>query len=304
MLWHAYPVIGIDDRNQFDYYRDVPGICELVVELQGRGLRVFVNYNPWDVGTRREPVADDLAIAELVRELGVDGVFLDTMKEAQPGLRAALDGVKAGIALEGESTLPLARTVDHHLSWAQWFADSDVPGVLRARWFEQRHMLHHTRRWNRDHTEELHSAWLNGVGILVWENVFGAWVGWSERDKGLLAGDAPGAAGVRRPAGERASGRRSPRRARIHVSSPHAGATARRRSGRLRTAAGTMRGRSASSRSRSRRWGSLRSSGPTSWWSPAAATRPSPRVRLRGCPRLSFASSPCRTASPPSSRGP
>ena len=25
-------------------------------------------------------------------------------------------------------------------------------------------MLHHTRRWNRDHAEELHSAWLNGVG--------------------------------------------------------------------------------------------------------------------------------------------
>ena len=191
VLWHAYPVIGIDDRNQFDYYRDVPGIRELVEELQARGLRVFVNYNPWDVGTRREPVADDLAIAELVRELGVDGVFLDTMKEAQPGLRAALDSVEPGIALEGESTLPLARTCDHHLSWAQWFSDSEVPGVLRARWFEQRHMLHHTRRWNRDHTEELHSAWLNGVGVLVWENVFGAWVGWSDRDKELLRAMRP-----------------------------------------------------------------------------------------------------------------
>jgi formylglycine-generating enzyme len=191
VLWHAYPVIGIDDRNQFDFYRDVPGIRELVAELQARGVRVFVNYNPWDVGTRREPVADDLAIAELVAELGVDGVFLDTMKEAQPGLRAALDEVKPGIALEGESTLPLARTCDHQLSWAQWFADSPVPGVLRARWFEQRHMLHHTRRWNRDHSEELHSAWLNGVGILVWENVFGAWVGWSERDKALLRAMRP-----------------------------------------------------------------------------------------------------------------
>ena len=191
VLWHAYPVIGIDERNQFDFYRDVPGIRELVAELQARGLRVFVDYNPWDVGTRREPVADDVAIAELVRELGADGVFLDTMKEAQPGLRAALDDVKAGIALEGESTLPLQRICDHHLSWAQWFADSTVPGVLRARWFEQRHMLHHTRRWNRSHLEELHSAWLNGVGMLVWENVFGAWVGWNERDKALLRAMRP-----------------------------------------------------------------------------------------------------------------
>jgi hypothetical protein len=188
VLWHAYPVIGIDERNQFDWYRDVPGIRELVAALQARGIRVFVNYNPWDVGTRREPVADAVAVGELVRELGVDGVFLDTMKEAQPELRAA---VGPEIAFEGESTLPLARICDHHLSWAQWFADSPVPGVIRAKWFEQRHMLHHTRRWNRSHLEELHSAWLNGVGMLVWENVFGAWVGWNARDKALLRAMLP-----------------------------------------------------------------------------------------------------------------
>ncbi len=147
-------------------------------------MRVFVDYNPWDVGTRRDPVDDATAIAELVRRLRADGVFLDTMKEALPGLLEALPDV----AFEGESTLPLERIRDHHLSWAQWFADSDVPGVIRARWFEQRHMLHHTRRWNRDHSEELRSAWLNGVGMLVWENVFGSWVGWNERDRATLRG--------------------------------------------------------------------------------------------------------------------
>ena len=191
VLWHAYPVIGIDERNQFDYYRGVPGLRDLVDAFHERGVHVFVNYNPWDTGTRREPVDDATALGELVHEVGADGVFLDTMKEAQPGLRAALDAVRPGIACEGESTLPLERICDHHLSWAQWFSDSLVPGVLRARWFEQRHMLHHTRRWNRDHTEELHSAWLNGVGVLVWENVFGSWVGWNERDKALLRGMLP-----------------------------------------------------------------------------------------------------------------
>ena len=46
VLWHAYPVIGIDERNQFDFYRDVPGIRELVAALRVRGVRVFVDYNP------------------------------------------------------------------------------------------------------------------------------------------------------------------------------------------------------------------------------------------------------------------
>ena len=44
VLWHAYPVIGIDERNQFDFYRVVPGLLGLVDELRTRGLRVFVDY--------------------------------------------------------------------------------------------------------------------------------------------------------------------------------------------------------------------------------------------------------------------
>jgi sulfatase modifying factor 1 len=207
VLWHAYPVIGIDERNQFDFYRDVPGLRAAVDAFHERGVRVFLDYNPWDVGTRREPVEDAAAVAGLVRSLDADGIFLDTMKEALPGLRAAVDDARAGVAFEGESTLPLERVCDHHLSWAQWFSDSAVRGVLRARWFEQRHMLHHTRRWNREHAEELHSAWLNGTGVLVWENVFGSWVGWSERDRALLRAMLPV---QRRHAGLLATGQWTP----------------------------------------------------------------------------------------------
>ena len=183
VLWHAYPVIGLDGRNQFDFYRDVPDLPELVAALRRHGVRVFLDYNPWDVGTRREPVDDQTALAALVRTLGADGVFLDTLKEGAAGLVAALG---AGVALESESRVPLARIADHAMSWAQWFAASPVPGVLRARWFERRHQLHHTRRWHRDHLEELHSAWLNGTGILIWEAVFGVWVGWNARDRATL----------------------------------------------------------------------------------------------------------------------
>ncbi len=183
VLWHAYPVIGIDDRNQFDFYREVPGIRDLIARFQELGLHVFIDYNPWDVGTRRAENDDAAELRLLVGELGVDGVFLDTLKEGDAALTAALRSTVPPQALEGESRVPLARIEDHQLSWAQWFADSHAPGVLRAHWYERRHMMHHTRRWNRDHSDELQSSWMNGTGMLVWDAVFGVWVGWNARDR-------------------------------------------------------------------------------------------------------------------------
>lgn len=186
VLWHAYPIIGIDDRNQFDYYRAVPGIVELVAEFRARGIRVFIDYNPWDTGTRRAEHDDADELAAIVHELTVDGVFLDTMKEGDEKMVRALLSANPPQTLEGESRLPNQRIEDHQLSWAQWFADSNAPGVMRARWYERRHMVHSTRRWNRDHSDELQSSWMNGAGMLVWDTVFGVWVGWNSRDKSTL----------------------------------------------------------------------------------------------------------------------
>ena len=123
VLWHAYPVIGIDPRNQFDYYRDIPDLAGLVEQFHRRGVRVFLDYNPWDTGTRRATGTDAEECAALIRDTGADGLFLDTLKSGAPGLVAALQDLDRPIALEGESTVSLERIVDHTLSWAQWFAD-------------------------------------------------------------------------------------------------------------------------------------------------------------------------------------
>ncbi|MBE7163221.1 MAG: hypothetical protein INR72_18440, partial [Williamsia herbipolensis] len=181
VLWHAYPVIGVDDRNQWDYYRGVDGLADVVEALHGAGIKVFIDYNPWDVGTRRDGF-DAERLADMVADLGFDGVFLDTLREGRGDLVAGVRRARAGVALQGESRVSVERLVDHAMSWAQWFADSPVPGVLRSHWFERRHMMHHVRRWHRDHSTELQSAWFNGVGMMVWEVVFGVWVGWNDRD--------------------------------------------------------------------------------------------------------------------------
>ncbi|HKI68126.1 MAG TPA: hypothetical protein VKA67_00945, partial [Verrucomicrobiae bacterium] len=120
VLWHAYPRIGFDERNQFDFYRDqpggLPGLRKLVGALHKREVKVFIDYNPWDTGTRREGVSDVDALVEIVRAIGADGIFLDTMDQGAAALRAKLDSVRPGLVLESEGALPLERIHDHHLS--------------------------------------------------------------------------------------------------------------------------------------------------------------------------------------------
>jgi len=195
VLWQAYPRIGVDDRNQFDFYRDLPGglrgLRSVVRHCHKRGVRVYIDYNPWDTGTRREPKSDIDALVDLVSALEGDGIFLDTLEKGGHDFRAKLDAARPGVVLEGELAIPLESLADHHASWAQWFDDSAVPGVLRAKWVERRHMQHLIRRWDLDHTGELHCAWMNGAGMMVWENVFGSQVPWNPRDRSLLRSMLP-----------------------------------------------------------------------------------------------------------------
>ena len=190
VLWHAYPRLGFDDRNQFDFYRQLPGgvagLRALVGECHALGTRALLAYCPWDGGTRREPTGDLAALVALTGTVGADGIFLDTLAQASSALLGLLKAGSPGAALMTEDTVPLAQIADHPMSWAQWPRETPSPYVLRSRWFEPRHMQFLVRRWHRDHSNELHLAWLNGAGMVVWENIFGTWNPWSSRDEALL----------------------------------------------------------------------------------------------------------------------
>lgn len=190
VLWHAYPRIGLDDRNQFDFYRDMPGglaaLKKVADKLHQKGVKVYINYNPWDIGTRREGMHDIEALAAVIKSIGADGIFLDTMDRGSEEFRKKLDMARMGVALESELALPIEEISTHHMSWAQWFYDSAVPGVLRNKWIEPRHIQHGISRWTVDKSKELQTAWMNGSGIMIWENIFGQWVGWSPRDCHIL----------------------------------------------------------------------------------------------------------------------
>ncbi len=103
-LWPTWPRLGLDPRNQWDMYRDLPGgIPELRNQVRmahQKGKRYFISYNPWDEGTRKE---DHLTgMEQLLRETGADGVVLDTRGASSRELQAAADRVKPGIIMYSE----------------------------------------------------------------------------------------------------------------------------------------------------------------------------------------------------------
>jgi formylglycine-generating enzyme required for sulfatase activity len=198
ILWHTYPLIGLDDRNQFDMYRDMPGGLEGMKKIcdffHSKDIKVMIEYNPWDIGTRRENISDIDALCGIIRDIDADGIYLDTMDKGGPDFREKLDAIKPGIVMETEHALPLTHIFDHHFSWAQDFGnftDRQAPGILRNKWFEPRHIQHRITRFYLERSRELHTAWMNGSGIMIWENIFGQWNGWSNRDKSILRTISP-----------------------------------------------------------------------------------------------------------------
>ena len=102
------PNIGIDDRNQFDFFRTMPGglaaIAKVTAELQAAGVRVLWPYNPWDTGTRRWNTlsgAKTLAVA-LLKQTGGDGFNGDTMNSIPEDFWVAGKDVGHPLALEPE----------------------------------------------------------------------------------------------------------------------------------------------------------------------------------------------------------
>jgi len=195
LIWNTYPRTGVDPRTQFDHWRDVPGglpaLREAVERFHARDVKVTIPYKHWDTQTR-DGGGDHLAeLADLARQLDIDGVFLDCAAFPRPGFREALEAVKPGIMFYSEATSGLDHLHENEGSWMQFVDEPTPPSVARNRWYEPRHMIYETRRYATEQTAELHRVWLNGSAVMIWENVFGYWCGTDGRYRSILRAMTP-----------------------------------------------------------------------------------------------------------------
>jgi iron(II)-dependent oxidoreductase len=191
LLWYVYPNIGLDERNQFDLARDLPGglqgLAGAIADFHRRGVRVLLPTMPWDQGTRDPGQPHWEAAAELVRAVGADGLNGDTYN-GMP--RAFFDACLArGVvpALQPESTLSAEDSLAWNvISWGKKVPREVQPAVSKWKWLEPRHMVQIENRWSRERLHDLQHAFFNGIGYNAWENVWGLWNGLSERDAEAL----------------------------------------------------------------------------------------------------------------------
>ena len=118
-IWPTWPRLGVDKRNQWDMYSDLPGgtgqLRNFARLSRLYGTRFFIAFNPWDLSTRTEnPLS---GMARLIREIEADGVVLDTRGNSSYELQEAADGVREGVVMFSEG---MAVT-------------KDMPGIVSGR---------------------------------------------------------------------------------------------------------------------------------------------------------------------------
>ncbi|HYX08343.1 MAG TPA: SUMF1/EgtB/PvdO family nonheme iron enzyme, partial [Bacteroidales bacterium] len=100
-LWPTWPRLGLDKRNQWELYADLPWGLDKLRELsnyaRNNGTRFFITYTPWDNKTDHSDSVR--ALTSIVKAVDADGVLLDKTVENTKWLQRVSDSVKNGVVI-------------------------------------------------------------------------------------------------------------------------------------------------------------------------------------------------------------
>ena len=189
-FWHQYPQLGVDDRSQWDFFRDFPGqtagLANAIAQAHRRGLKVLLPYKPWDISSSQSMADAGEQIAGLIRDTDADGFFLDTMDQAPEKFRQAADSAKSGVVFCSEQH-PATEDALSVLtaSWDQFWDRPCMPGIDLLRFMLPEHNAPLISRWliGSEKDSLIDRAIFSGAGLVIWQDIFGAWLPYSPAQK-------------------------------------------------------------------------------------------------------------------------
>jgi len=118
-IWQGWPRLGLDQRNQWDLFRDLPGGTDSLKAISSycrdHGSAFFISYNPWDGSTRSVDHLQEMSW--IISETRADGVVLDTRGSSSNELQEAADHAKNGVVMYSEGMA----------------VPKDMPGIISGR---------------------------------------------------------------------------------------------------------------------------------------------------------------------------
>lgn len=192
LIWIGYPNIGVDDKNIWETLDAIPGgtkgLGDAISVFHKNNVKVYFPFMPWEIDTRRSPIPDDKHWAQILKDTDADGLFFDTWFDGD-NFQKELDKSKRGISIGTEHHPTLQNIQGYNAittSWGQTLSRYNNNGISRVKWLIPEHVQWIIQRWEHSRQNNMAYSWINGQGILVWENVFGHVNTWNAIDRQTL----------------------------------------------------------------------------------------------------------------------
>lgn len=193
-IWNQYPRLGVDSRNQWDFYNDFPGgreaLKEMVDEFHANGIKVLLPYIPWDRGYSESTESMGDEFAKIIADTGADGYQLDTCKDLPLSFRKKLDKIRPGLLLQTQSHPYKKRPIEFITSsWDEFWYSDPMPEINLFRFMIPEHIAPVISRWLRNEDKDvlIKRCIFNAAPMVIWQDVFGRMLIFSENQKEKIA---------------------------------------------------------------------------------------------------------------------
>lgn len=192
-VWNQYPRLGVDQRNQWEFYDDFPGgreaLRRMVDQFHEKGVKVLLPYIPWDRGEEESTGTMGNEFARIIRDTGADGYQLDTCKDLPFSFRKKLDEVRPGLLLQTQAHPYKNEPVEFITSsWDEFWYSDPMPETDLFRFMLPQHIAPVISRWLREEDKDvlIKRCMFNAAPIVIWQDIFGRWMPFTGEQKAKI----------------------------------------------------------------------------------------------------------------------